>query len=160
MEDTVSITGTWEHVPRVPASQQLHLRTPACLWVLLCDMSHAQSRQAGVQVSTQQYRQVQQVSHIPSGTERQESSHYNCKQAMSYTDVWKRDRKLCLPPPAASQMSKDRLSLSFLTVVSPAAPIPALILLLARRGHRSLVSRLKIITVQDRACPCTADTSG
>lgn len=123
-------------------------------------MSHAQSRQAGVQVSTQQYRQVQQVSHIPSGTERQESSHYNCKQAMSYTDVWKRDRKLCLPPPAASQMSKDRLSLSFLTVVSPAAPIPALILLLARRGHRSLVSRLKIITVQDRACPCTADTSG
>lgn len=48
------------------------------------------------------------------------------------------------------------MSLSFLMTVSPTAPVPALILLLARRGHRSLVARETEKSSQSKTEPAQA----
>lgn len=71
--------------------------------------SHIQSRQAGVQVSSRTDKYSSSL--MLSGTRSTISWQLQVlaqKQAMSYTDVWEKDRKLSLPPPAASQMAKDR----------------------------------------------------
>lgn len=61
---------------------------------------------------------------------------------MSYTSVWKNDRKVASALICnLMNVSGLTINLSFLIFVSPTAPIPALTLLLARRGHRSLVLR-------------------
>lgn len=77
---------------------------------------------------------------------------------MSYTNVWKKDRKSCVCLDLQPYNCLTTMHLSFLMFVSLTTPIPALIYFLQEEVTDHLLQeRLKILTVQDRTSLGTAD---
>lgn len=109
----------YEHLPVVPTSQHLDLRAPACTCVFFTQSHQADKCTRFPRSSKDKYSSS--LTSIP--VLHNEKHHLVCLDLQPYK---------CL---------RTDDGFIFLMFMSPTTPIPALILLLARRGHSSLVGR-------------------